>query len=47
MPDGPLTLAAYLDKQGAIVDEITGRVDDVRIYDRALSSDEIRALVAR
>jgi hypothetical protein len=42
MPDVPFTMSGYLDGSGRIVDEITGRIDDVRIYDRALSQAEIR-----
>lgn len=44
MPDVPFTLSGYLDDSGRIVDEITGRLDDVRIYDRALSQAEIRSI---
>jgi hypothetical protein len=42
MPEVPFTLSGYLDDSGEIVDEITGRLDDVRIYARALSATEIR-----
>ena len=42
MPEAPFTMSGYLDDSGAIVDEITGRIDDVRIYARALSAAEIR-----
>ncbi|PWK49836.1 LamG domain-containing protein [Silicimonas algicola] len=41
--DRPLTIGGYLDKNGSIVDEITGRIDDVRLYNRPLSADEVRA----
>jgi hypothetical protein len=41
MPDVPFTIGAYVDENGAIIDEITGRIDDVRIYSRALSRSEI------
>ena len=46
MPDAPFTLSGYLDDSNTIVDEITGRLDDVRIYDRALSGDEVSALAS-
>lgn len=46
MPDVPFTIGAYLDDDQKIVDEISGRIDDVRIYARALSASEIRALAA-
>jgi len=46
MPDAPFTIGSYLDDDGKIVDEITGLVDDVRIYSRALSAGEIKALAA-
>lgn len=42
MPEVPFTLSGYLDDSGEIVDEITGRLDDARIYARALSATEIR-----
>lgn len=41
MPETPFTIGGYLDSNGRIVDEMTGRIDDVRIYARALSADEI------
>lgn len=44
MPATPFTISGYLRKDGQIVDEITGRIDDVRIYARALSGEEIRAV---
>ena len=47
MPDTPFTIGAYLDKHHKIVDEMSGLIDDVRIYDRALSASEIKALDAR
>jgi len=43
-PDAPFTMSGYLDGSGHIVDEITGRLDDVRIYDRALSQRDIRQI---
>jgi hypothetical protein len=44
MPEVPFTIGGYLEDSGRIVDEITGRIDDVRIYARALSAAEIRKL---
>ncbi len=44
MPDASFTMSGYLDGSGRIVDEITGRIDDVRIYNRALSQAEIRSV---
>jgi hypothetical protein len=44
MPEAPFTISGYLDASGHIVDEITGRLDDVRIYDRALSQQDIRQI---
>jgi hypothetical protein len=44
MPDVPFTIGAYLEQDGKIIDEITGRIDDVRIYNRALTAREIQAL---
>ena len=46
MPDVPFTIGAYIDDDGKIVDEMSGRIDDVRIYSRALSEREIRALAS-
>jgi Concanavalin A-like lectin/glucanases superfamily len=46
MPDTPFTIGSYLDDHGKIVDEMSGMIDDVRIYDRALSAREIGALAA-
>ena len=42
MPDAPFTISGYLNDTGEIVDEITGKIDDVRIYNRVLNVDEIR-----
>ena len=42
MPEAPFTLSGYLNESGQIVDEMTGRIDDVRIYARALSAKQIR-----
>ena len=46
MPNAPFTIGGYLDEDGKIVDEMTGLIDDVRIYSRALSASEIKALAA-
>jgi hypothetical protein len=46
MPSAPFTIGGYLDEDGKIVDEMTGLIDDVRIYSRALSASEIKALAA-
>jgi hypothetical protein len=42
--DSPLTISGYLSGTGGTVDEITGRLDDVRFYDRALGAGDIRAI---
>lgn len=44
MPEGPFTVSGYLDGTGKIVDEITGRIDEVRIFNRALDPAEIQAI---
>ncbi|MEZ4607862.1 MAG: RICIN domain-containing protein [Deinococcales bacterium] len=44
MADEPFTISGYLDAAGNIIDEITGTVDDVRIYKKALSQSEIQAI---
>jgi len=41
MPETPFTISGYFKKSGIIVDEITGKIDDVRIYNRVLTNDEI------
>lgn len=46
MPEGPFTVSGYLDNSGNIVDEITGRIDEVRIFNRVLEPGEIRAIHA-
>lgn len=46
MPELPFTIGGYLDDKNQIVDEITGRLDDVRIYNRALTPTQIEALHA-
>jgi hypothetical protein len=45
MTDGPFTISGYLDETGEIVDEITGDLDELRIYARALSAAEIGGLI--
>jgi len=44
MPEVDFTLSGYQDQEGNIVDEITGRIDDVRIYNRVLDAGEIQAI---
>lgn len=44
MPDAPFTISGYLNDSNEILDEITGKIDDVRIYNRALDAGEIRAI---
>jgi len=44
MPEVPFTISGYMRDSGEIVDEITGKIDDVRIYNRVLSVDEIQAI---
>jgi hypothetical protein len=44
MPETPFTIGAYLNDEGKIVDEMSGLIDDVRIYSRALSASEIKVL---
>ncbi|MBK6864878.1 MAG: LamG domain-containing protein, partial [Ideonella sp.] len=44
MPAVPFTIGGYLDDAGRIVDEMAGLIDDVRIYARALTADEILQL---
>ena len=46
MPEKPFTMSGYLEDSGQIVDEITGRIANVRVYDRALSADQIRAVAS-
>jgi len=45
MPDLPYTIGGYLDHDDRIVDEMTGRIDDVRIYDQALSATQIATVM--
>jgi hypothetical protein len=44
MPEGPFTLSGYFDDDGDVIDEMTGLLDDVRIYDRALDQEQIRSI---
>ncbi len=44
VPEVPFTMSGYIDDSGAIIDEITGRLDDVRIYNVALSAQQIRRI---
>lgn len=44
MPDTPFTVSGYLDDTGSIGDEITGMIDEVRIYNRALSAEKIQTI---
>jgi hypothetical protein len=44
MPSTPMTIGGYLDDEGGIVDELAGQVDEVRVYNRALSSAELTGL---
>lgn len=44
MPDAPFTISGYLNESNEIFDEMTGKIDDVRIYNRALDPSEIRAI---
>lgn len=43
MSDAPFTISGYL-SGSTIIDEITGKIDDVRIYNRALSISEIKKI---
>ncbi|MER6270534.1 LamG-like jellyroll fold domain-containing protein [Streptomyces sp900105755] len=42
--DGPLTIGSGLTTSGAVTSPLKGDVDDVRLYDRAVSGDEVRQL---
>ncbi|MGY4928687.1 LamG-like jellyroll fold domain-containing protein [Streptomyces sp. 900105755] len=42
--DGPLTIGSGLTTAGAVTSPLKGDVDDVRLYDRAVSGDEVRQL---
>jgi hypothetical protein len=46
MSESPFTISGYLTKDGAIIDEISGRIDDVRVYRRALDGSEICSIYA-
>ena len=41
--DEPLTIGAYLDHNGVVDDEISGRLDDVRIYNRVWTAADIKS----
>ena len=47
--DKPITLSGFLNGGSgpALTDEITGNLDDVRLYDRALSPEEIRTIYSQ
>lgn len=45
MPDEDFTLSGYMNRNDEIVDEISGKIDEVRIYNYALDPDEINALM--
>ena len=45
--DSPFTISGYFDESGEIVDEITGKLDDVRIYNRALTEANIRDVYSK
>jgi len=47
MPDDDFTIGAYVDDQGEIVDELSGRMSWVQIYSRAFSSANIQKLYER
>ena len=57
MRDGPFMISGYLNTPGSpdfdkdarsgIVDEMPGKIDEVRIYDRALSASEINAVYSK
>ncbi len=40
----PFTIGGYLDENNQVIDAMDGVLDDVRIYDRALSTQAIRTL---
>ena len=44
MPEAPMTISGYIHRSGQLIDEITGMIDDVRVYNRALSPSEIRSI---
>ena len=41
LPKAPFTISGYRDTKGKIIYEITGKIDDVKIYNRALNDKEI------
>ncbi|WP_363325569.1 LamG domain-containing protein [uncultured Streptomyces sp.] len=42
--EGPLTIGSGLDPNGTVTSPLKGDTDDVRLYDRAVSGDEVRQL---
>ena len=44
MRDLPFLISGYINTNGQIIDEITGKIDDVRIYDRVLNGTEIQEI---
>ncbi|MEE9494520.1 MAG: LamG domain-containing protein [Gammaproteobacteria bacterium] len=44
MPEKPFSISGFVDDDGKIVDEITGKIDDVRIYNQALTAKEIQEI---
>ena len=45
MTDDPFTISGYLDEAGQTIDEISGSIDELRIYARALSAAEINGVI--
>ncbi|MCP5182534.1 MAG: LamG domain-containing protein [Pseudomonadales bacterium] len=44
LTDAPLTLGGYLATDGSVVDTLDGRMDDLRIYDVALTDAQVYSL---
>jgi len=44
MDESPFLISGYINNNNQIVDEITGKIDDVRIYNKALNQTEIQAI---
>ena len=44
MRELPFLISGYINTNGQIIDEITGKIDDVRIYDRVLNGTEIQEI---
>jgi hypothetical protein len=44
LASGPVSLGSGLTPAGAVVSPLKGDIDDVRLYDRAVSDDEVRQL---